>query len=81
MTVLRRKQENEAITFKLPVTLKRNIEELRGRAEAAGFDLAETIAAAMWRLCKQIKSELDGKPRRGRKIQSNVTEPANGKLQ
>ena len=81
MSVLRRKQQNEAITFKLPVTLKRNIEEMRGRAEAAGFDLAETITAAMWRLCKQIKSELDGRPRRGRKIQSSVTEPGNARLQ
>jgi hypothetical protein len=81
MSVLRRKQENEAITFKLPVTLKRNIEELRGRAEAAGFDLAETITAAMWRLSKQIKSELDGGPRRGRKLRNITNEPADGKLQ
>ena len=81
MSVLRRKQEHEAITFKLPMTLKRNFEELRGRAEAAGFDLAETITAAMWRLCKQIKSELDGGPRRGRKVQNRLTDPANGKLQ
>ncbi len=81
MSVLRRKQELEAITFKLPVTLKREIEELRGKAETAGFDLAETITAAMWRLCKQIKSELDGGPRRGRKVQSRLSDTANGKLQ
>jgi hypothetical protein len=81
MSVLRRKQELEAITFKLPVTLKREIEELRGKAETAGFDLAETITAAMWRLCKQIKSELDGGPRRGRKVQSRLNDTANGKLQ
>jgi hypothetical protein len=81
MSVLRRKQELEAITFKLPVMLKRDIEELRGKAETAGFDLAETIAAAMWRLCKQIKSELDGGPRRGRKIQNRGNDAANGKLQ
>ena len=53
--VLKRKQENEAINFKLPVSLKREIEQLRSRAETAGFDLGETITAAMWRLCKQIK--------------------------
>jgi hypothetical protein len=81
MSVLRRKQELEAITFKLPVTLKREIEEVRGKAETAGFDLAETITAAMWRLCKQIKSELDGGPRRGRKIQNRGNDTANGKLQ
>jgi len=81
MSVLRRKQELEAITFKLPVTLKREIEELRGKADTAGFDLAETISAAMWRLCKQIKSELDGGPRRGRKVQGRLTNAPNGKLQ
>jgi hypothetical protein len=81
MGVLKRKQENETITFRLPVMLKREIEELRGKAEAAGFDLAETISAAMWRLCKQVKSELDGGSRRGRKLQNRVNDPANGKLQ
>ena len=40
MGVLKRKQENEAITFKLPAALKREIETLRSRAEDAGFDLA-----------------------------------------
>jgi hypothetical protein len=60
MGVLKRKQESEAITFKLPAALKREIEQLRTRAENAGFDLAETITAAMWRLCKQVKVELAG---------------------
>ena len=46
MGVLKRKQENEAITFKLPAALKREIETLRGRAEDAGFDLGETITLA-----------------------------------
>ncbi|HVN89635.1 MAG TPA: hypothetical protein VMT61_07470 [Candidatus Binataceae bacterium] len=47
MNVLRRKQELEATTFRLPMTLKGEIEELRGKAETAGFDLVETITAAM----------------------------------
>ena len=68
MGVLKRKQENEAITFKLPAPLKREIEALRSQAEDAGFDLGETITAAMWRLCKQIKAELEGTPRSVRKI-------------
>ncbi|MGO9268455.1 MAG: hypothetical protein ACLQBA_26810 [Candidatus Binataceae bacterium] len=67
MGVLKRKQENEAINFKLPVPLKREIEALRRRAEEAGFDVGETITAAMWRLCKQMKAELDGPTRTGRK--------------
>ena len=37
MGVLKRKQENEAITFKLPAALKREIETLRIGAEDAGF--------------------------------------------
>ena len=41
MGVLKRKQESEAITFKPPATLKREIEQLRSRAEDAGFDLGE----------------------------------------
>ncbi len=61
MGVLKRKQESEAIIFKLPASLKREIEGLRSRAEAAGFDLGETITASMWRLCKQIKAELEGR--------------------
>jgi hypothetical protein len=78
---MRRKQELETISFRLPTPLKRDLDELRGKAASAGFDLAETIAAAMARLCKQIRSELDGGPRRGRKVQGRLNDPANGKLQ
>jgi hypothetical protein len=67
MGVLKRKHESEAVTFKLPAALKREIEQLRSRAEDAGFDL-ETITAAMWRLCKQIKAELEGASRPGQKL-------------
>ena len=81
MGILRRKQESEAITFKLPAALKREIEQLRSRAEDAGFDLGETITAAMWRLCKQIKTELEGVPRSNRKLNSRASEPSTEKLQ
>jgi len=81
MGVLKRKQESEAITFKLPASLKREIETLRSRAEDAGFDLAETITAAMWRLCKQIKGELEAVPHAGRKLNGNGNEPTSQKLQ
>jgi hypothetical protein len=81
MGVLKRKQENEAITFKLPAALKREIENLRARAESAGFDLGETITAAMWRLCKQIKSELEEAPGAGRKLNGRASEPSTEKLQ
>lgn len=81
MGVLKRKQEHEAISFKLPAALKREIEQLRNRAEDAGFDLGETITAAMWRLCRQIKSELEGRPRRARKLNGSASEPMTEKLQ
>ena len=81
MGVLKRKQESEAITFKLPAALKREIEGLRTRSEEAGFDLGETITAAMWRLCKQIKSELEGAPGLERKVNGGVSEPRTEKLQ
>ena len=81
MGVLKRKQESEAITFKLPASLKREIETLRSRAEDAGFDLAETITAAMWRLCKQIKGELEAAPHRGQKLNGTGNEPTTEKLQ
>lgn len=74
MGILKRKQENEAITFKLPVALKREIETLRSRSEDAGFDLGETITAAMWRLCKQIKAELEGAQRAGRRAAETAAE-------
>ncbi len=76
MGVLKRKVESEAINFKLPVSLKREIEALRSRAETAGFDLGETITAAMWRLCKQIKAELEGGERRRRRANGRAADAA-----
>ena len=81
MGVLKRKQEREAITFKLPASLKREIDDLRARAESAGFDLGETITAAMWRLCKQIRSELEGAPGTGRKLNGRAIQPSTEKPQ
>jgi hypothetical protein len=81
MGVLKRRQENEPITFKVPVGLKREIDYLRGRAEAAGFDLAETITAAMWRLCKQIKGELESVPPSNAKLNGGAGEPSAEKVQ
>jgi hypothetical protein len=52
MGVLKRRLESEAINFRLPTAFKRELDALRGRAEEAGFDLSETITAALWRLCK-----------------------------
>ena len=46
MGVLKRRRESEPIAFKARVGLKPEISYLRGRSEAAGFDLAKTITAA-----------------------------------
>lgn len=81
MGVLKRRLESEAINLKLPTALKRELEALRSRAEEAGFDLGETMTAALWRLCKQVKAELEGEARRGRKAGGRLTEPAAEKLQ
>jgi len=80
MGVLKRKQESETITLKLPASLKREIEQLRTRAESGGFDLGETVTAAMWRLCKQIKAELGAAPS-NRKLNGGESGPSPEKLQ
>jgi len=46
MGVLKRRRESEPIAFMAPVGVKREIDYLRGRSEAAGFDLTKTITAA-----------------------------------
>jgi hypothetical protein len=81
MGVLKRRQENEPITFKVAVGLKREIEYLHRRAEAAGFDLGETITAATWRFCKQIRAELEPAPPSNDKLGDRVSAPSAEKAQ
>ena len=60
MGVLKRKDERtETLTLRIPSSLKTQIDELRQRAEKAGFDLSATISEALSRLAKQIGAELD----------------------
>lgn len=59
MGVLKRKEErSETIILRVPASVKHDLSELRGRAEAAGFDLSATIAEALSRLLKQAREEL-----------------------
>jgi len=81
MGMLKRKQESEAITFKVPIALKRELEDLRSRADAAGYDLAETVTAGLWRFCKQVKTELEGSRRSKPKANGRATESSAEKLQ
>ena len=60
MGLLKRKEEKtETIAVRVPASLKTQLEELRDRADAAGFDLTATIAESITRLAKQVREELE----------------------
>ena len=60
MGVLKRKEERtETITLRIPSSVKAEIDQLRERAERAGFDLSATMCEALTRLAKQVREELD----------------------
>jgi hypothetical protein len=60
MGLLKRKEEkSETIALRVPASLKTELEELRKRADAAGFDLTATITESLARLARQVRSELD----------------------
>ena len=61
MGLLKRKEEkSETIALRVPASLKTELEELRKRTDAAGFDLTATITESLARLARQLRSELDG---------------------
>jgi hypothetical protein len=60
MGLLKRKEEkSETIALRVPASLKTELEELRKRTDAAGFDLPATITESLTRLARQVRSELD----------------------
>ena len=60
MGLLKRKEEkSETIALRVPASLKMELEELRKRADAAGFDLTATVTESLARLARQVRSELD----------------------
>jgi hypothetical protein len=60
MGLLKRKEEkSETIALRVPASLKTDLEELRKRADAAGFDLTATVTESLARLARQVRSELD----------------------
>jgi len=60
MGLLKRKEEkSETIAVRVPGSLKAELEELRRRADAAGFDLTATMTEALARLARQVRGELD----------------------
>ena len=60
MGVLRKKDERtETITVRIPSSVKAELDQLRERADVAGFDLNATMSESMTRLVKQVREELD----------------------
>jgi predicted transcriptional regulator len=60
MRVLRKKDERtETITVRVPSSVKAELDQLRERADLAGFDLNATMSESMIRLVKQVREELD----------------------
>jgi hypothetical protein len=60
MGVLRKKDERtETITVRIPSSVKAELDQLRERSDAAGFDLNATMSESMTRLARQVREELD----------------------
>ncbi len=60
MGVLKRKEEpTETITLRVPASVKAEIDRLRERTSAAGFDLNATICESVIRLTRQMRDEMD----------------------
>jgi hypothetical protein len=61
MGVLKKKEERtETVTIRIPSSVKAEIDQLRDRAEATGFDLNATMSQSLTRLVRQVREELDG---------------------
>ena len=76
MGVLKRKEERTGtITVRVPESVKAEIDQLRQRADGAGFDLNATMSEALVRVTKQIRDELEILER---KANGNRAAKANG---
>ena len=63
MGLLKRKEEKtEVISVRVPGSAKAELDELRQRAEAGGFDLAGSMSEAVVRIIRQIGAELREPP-------------------
>ncbi len=61
MGVLKKKEERtETVTIRIASSVKAEIDQLRERAEATGFDLNATMSESLTRLVRQVRKELDG---------------------
>jgi hypothetical protein len=58
--ILKRKDKlGKTITVRVPDAIKTEFDQLRERADAAGFDLAATLRESLTGTFRQIRSELD----------------------
>ena len=79
MGLLKRKEEKtETIAVRVPASLKAQLEQLRERADAAGFDLTATIAESITRLAKQVREELDAAAAQPKASRAGGVAHANG---
>ena len=77
MGVLKRKEERRAtITVRVPESIKAEVDQLRPRADGAGFDLNATMAEALVRVVKQVREELGQMSSKA--VNVNRSEKANG---
>ena len=60
MKILKRKDKlHKTITVRVPEALKAELDQLRERAVAAGFDLGATLRESLASTVRQIRSEMD----------------------
>jgi hypothetical protein len=58
--ILKRKDKlHKTITVRVPEALKAELDQLRERAVAAGFDLGATLRESLANTVRQIRSEMD----------------------
>jgi hypothetical protein len=58
--ILKRKDKlHKTITVRVPEALKAELDQLRERAVAAGFDLGATLRESLASTVRQIRSEMD----------------------
>ena len=87
MGLLKRKEEKtEVISVRVPGSAKAELDELRQRAEAGGFDLAGSMSEAVVRIIRQLGGELreaagtgtDSSRAARAQSRSDVARPING---
>jgi hypothetical protein len=60
MKILKRRDKlDKTITVRVPDAIKTELDKVRERADAAGFDLGATLRESLTSAIRQIRSELD----------------------